>query len=85
MVSRRSRGWFAAAALIMTSSNARADAIDGDWCYATQNLNIQGQRIRTPEGTEARHDRRDAVAQRRNDVPDTNSGAIVKCGNLETL
>ena len=35
---------------------ARADAIDGDWCFATQNLNIQGPRIRTPGGNEMQGD-----------------------------
>lgn len=31
---------------------AQADAIDGDWCFSTQNLNIQGSRIRIPSGVE---------------------------------
>ena len=31
---------------------ARADAIDGDWCFETRNLNIQGSRIRIPSGVE---------------------------------
>ena len=53
MISNEARGWFAALALLAIASDARADAIDGDWCYAAQNLNIQGERIRTPAGTEA--------------------------------
>jgi hypothetical protein len=53
MISNEARGMFAAMALLAIASDARADAIDGDWCYATQNLNIQGNRIRTPGGTEA--------------------------------
>jgi hypothetical protein len=52
MISGRSRSLFAAA-LMVISSKAHADAIDGDWCYAAQNLNIQGERIRTPAGSEA--------------------------------
>ena len=41
-----------ALAIGTTTMAARADAIDGDWCFATQNLNIQGPRIRTPGGNE---------------------------------
>ena len=37
---------------ILSAFAAHADAIDGDWCFATQNLHIQGPRIRTPAGTE---------------------------------
>ncbi len=53
MIGIGSRSWLAAAALLAIGSNARADAIDGDWCYAAQNLNIQGPQIRTPAGTQA--------------------------------
>lgn len=40
------------AGLILTASlqSAHADAIDGDWCFSAQSLNIQGQQIRTPGG-----------------------------------
>ncbi len=38
--------------LVATADAARADAIDGDWCFATQNLNIQGPKIRIPSGIE---------------------------------
>jgi hypothetical protein len=38
--------------LIGATQTARADAIDGDWCYTTFNLNIQGSKIRTPSGVE---------------------------------
>jgi hypothetical protein len=41
-------------ALIVTP--ALADAIDGDWCYTTQNLNIQGPKIRIPSGVEMQGD-----------------------------
>lgn len=43
------------AGVLLTAISAtavRADAIDGDWCFAAQTLNIQGPRIRTPGGTE---------------------------------
>jgi hypothetical protein len=53
MIASKTRSWLAVAALIAISQDARADAIDGDWCHAAQNLNIQGARIRTPAGTEA--------------------------------
>ncbi len=43
---------FAAAILLLSPLSASADAIDGDWCFATQNLHIQGPRIRTPSGLE---------------------------------
>ena len=41
-----------AVAMIATAPLAHADAIDGDWCHAAQNLNIQGPKIRTPGGLE---------------------------------
>jgi hypothetical protein len=47
---------FAAASSVMvaafSATAVRADAIDGDWCFAAQSLNIQGPRIRTPGGTD---------------------------------
>ena len=42
----------AASTLLLASVPARADAIDGDWCFATLNLHIQGPRIRIPSGLE---------------------------------
>ena len=49
-----SRSVVVAASLIAISlaTPARADAIDGDWCFGPQNLNIQGSAIRTPGGTQ---------------------------------
>ncbi len=41
-----------AVALLAGTGVARADAIDGDWCFGTLNLNIQGPRIRMPSGAE---------------------------------
>ena len=54
MALHRSYRRFAVATVTMLAgaSIAQADAIDGDWCFAAQNLNIQGARIRTPAGTE---------------------------------
>lgn len=48
----------AAAIAILTglSTAAYADAIDGDWCFATSSLTISGPSIRTPAGTEMRGD-----------------------------
>jgi hypothetical protein len=45
-----------AAASALAPGTARADAIDGDWCFATQNLNIQGPKIRLPSGMEINGD-----------------------------
>lgn len=44
------------AILIGLSSAVHADAIDGDWCFATSSLTISGPSIRTPAGTEMRGD-----------------------------
>ena len=33
------------------STAARADSIDGEWCWAASNLHIQGPSIRTPGGS----------------------------------
>jgi hypothetical protein len=41
-----------AIAVALTPVAARADAIDGDWCFATQNLNIRGPKLRLPSGLE---------------------------------
>ena len=54
------------AALIGCGGSARADAIDGDWCFGAQHLNIRGPAIRTPGGTQmsgdyGRHDFRYVV------------------------
>ncbi len=34
----------------LCSTEARADAIDGDWCFGAQTLTIRGSQIRTPGG-----------------------------------
>ena len=36
--------------LIIAATSARADAIDGQWCYSTSHLEIQGPTITTPAG-----------------------------------
>ena len=41
------------AALLTVSLDARADAIDGDWCNKTgKHLSINGSNIKTPEGSQ---------------------------------
>ena len=50
-------GWLprlalAAVAAAAATAPARADAIDGDWCFGVLNLNIQGPKIRIPSGAE---------------------------------
>ncbi len=43
----------AIAATIMGAASARADVIDGDWCYSTnRHLMIKGPSIVTPGGTQ---------------------------------
>jgi hypothetical protein len=42
----------AGAVVLATGVAARADAIDGQWCFASSSLEIQGPRIRTPGGNE---------------------------------
>ncbi len=42
----------AAIGLAFTPVTAQADAIDGDWCLATQNLHIRGPKLRLPSGLE---------------------------------
>lgn len=45
-------GFLVFATLLMFSFEARADAIDGDWCNKPgQHLNINGPNIKTPEGS----------------------------------
>ena len=41
-----------AAMLIVAPATALADAIDGDWCKATDQFSIAGPRITTPAGLE---------------------------------
>jgi hypothetical protein len=41
-----------AAAALLVPLPALADRIDGDWCYATQSLTINGPSIRTPGGNQ---------------------------------
>lgn len=41
-------GAVALAGLVLGSQEARADAIDGDWCHEGRNLSIRGSNIRTP-------------------------------------
>jgi hypothetical protein len=36
--------------LIAATTSARADAIDGQWCFSTSHLEIQGPTITTPGG-----------------------------------
>lgn len=43
---------FAGAVVLATIGPARADAIDGQWCFSGSSLEIQGPRIRTPGGNE---------------------------------
>lgn len=40
----------------LATTSARADAIDGDWCFGAQNLHINGPAIRTPGGTQMNGD-----------------------------
>ena len=39
-------------AVFANAMSARADAIDGDWCFAALTMNIQGPRIKIPGGAE---------------------------------
>ena len=58
MTAHRWRSVVACGALMLPalSLDARADAIDGDWCFAVLTLNIQGSRLRTPAGHEVTGD-----------------------------
>jgi hypothetical protein len=38
--------------LLALATPARADAIDGDWCFEAANLFIQGANVRTPGGNQ---------------------------------
>lgn len=56
----------AVAGLAAQSGIARADAIDGEWCFGSETISIRGPRIRTPGGAEldgqyGRHDFRYVV------------------------
>ena len=47
--------WFCGSILALVAigyGTARADAIDGEWCFSTVHLNIQGPSIRTPGGNQ---------------------------------
>ena len=46
----------AAAALAALASPAVADRIDGEWCHASQSLQIEGPSIRTPGGSQIKGD-----------------------------
>jgi hypothetical protein len=46
-----SGGFFVAAgAVLLAATVARADAIDGSWCYMGRHLAIEGPKILTPSG-----------------------------------
>jgi hypothetical protein len=55
-VLQRSAAAAAAALILGWGATARADAIDGDWCHAAQNLHIRGPDIRTPGGNQIKGD-----------------------------
>jgi hypothetical protein len=42
----------ASVSLLALTTAARADAIDGDWCFEAASLTIRGPAIRTPGGTQ---------------------------------
>lgn len=50
--------WVGAAALatVVFSVPAKADAIDGDWCFGSSNLGIRGPDLRTPGGNQIKGD-----------------------------
>jgi hypothetical protein len=50
--------WLGAAALatVGLSLPAKADAIDGDWCFGSSNLAISGPDLRTPVGNQIKGD-----------------------------
>jgi len=41
----------ATAAILLPASTARADRIDGNWCYKDRHMSIDGPNIVTPGGT----------------------------------
>lgn len=43
-------------ALLAAAGEARADAIDGQWCMVDKRIEIAGPRIRTPGGTQMQGD-----------------------------
>lgn len=55
-LSRWSRLACGAAALTALATPALADRIDGEWCFATQSLQIDGPSIRTPGGSQIKGD-----------------------------
>ncbi|MDA0653251.1 MAG: hypothetical protein O3C49_08250 [Proteobacteria bacterium] len=42
--------YVAAGAVLLAATAARADAIDGSWCYRGRHLAIEGPKILTPSG-----------------------------------
>lgn len=42
----------AVALLLFSTSAALADRIDGSWCFASSNFEIEGPKIRTPGGAQ---------------------------------
>jgi hypothetical protein len=54
--SRRSRLVCGVAALTAFATPAVADRIDGEWCHASQSLQIEGPSIRTPGGSQIKGD-----------------------------
>ena len=63
--------------LVAVTTLAHADAIDGDWCFATHNLNIQGAHIRTPGGTELAGDYSRHAFKYTAPASETDAGAFV--------
>ncbi len=55
-LSRWSRLGLSAAALFALATPALADRIDGEWCFASQSLQIEGPTIRTPAGSQIKGD-----------------------------
>jgi len=51
-MNRRRLGWLCGAAIaaLATTGPARADAIDGHWCWQARHMQIQGPTIVTPAG-----------------------------------
>ena len=52
----RSRSLIIAATVLCVASPAFADRIDGEWCHASQSLQIEGPSIRTPGGSQIQGD-----------------------------
>jgi hypothetical protein len=70
---------FLATGCLVASTTARADAIDGDWCFGASNLFINGSSVRTPGGNQvvADYDRHGI----RYAVPATEAGASGGAGS----